>query len=1342
MLIIDNLLDEVFSELFDDAVSGFRKRWEEKKVKDQISEGIHRVIEDEKKNRYYDALDRVVHNSRILQDYAASLKEGFDKFDLEKRLHSLGRQVFLTDEERVYVIPVIRRLCQIIEDGLRSNLSDDARYLAGEIATKTQQLERKLDELNDRIGIATNTPLTDYTSHSIPEHRGIPLIKRFIIPAELGDHIDTIDDIPLPIECIKQDRLILFMSTAGSGKTYTLYQIFDEAESNHYQVIFYRLNEIDRSQNTALKALSEGKVSLNEADDNNVVILLDGFDEMLKEGAQDWLAQILRGIVNNYSGVHIVVSSRSNADYHQLENIGFKPYRIKPLNQGDIEKYLVDNDVDKAAFLKQVEINDLSDFCLNAFYLAEMVGIWRQEQSLPSNSKLMEAIISKRINKDSDKYATVSALMERHIQDTRHRFERIALIMQCIHRDYLTKDELLKIIGNEDQAILEYHGLWEKDNFDRWKFAHNNFREYFAAVALSKRSLEEIKGFIGCGTDSPFIRPSWHNTLSFLVALGGNDELQNWIISIQPELILLFERDRFTERKRAELFIQLMEQTKEEHHWLDLDYSYRQKLALFVSSPGAVRYIIDELKSDIPIRQKQNLLRCLKFFDTFYEHSNDVVETVFGIAYAPNNPDYYRADALRVMEHHPEIFFDQVEEVAEILRTATEESVRYGALLFLQASGTDEEYFDAVINELERCREKPPTLISLRIATDRIINSIQQETSAYALLCYLRNNIAHIYGDFEDDAFMRCCEIGTATYSGNDDRILKCLIEIVEAGYMLISHEKLHAIRQYMLETHTVNLFLDAVWEQKIVFYRVGMLYDLMSDEMALALLDYVSSGRISFSDLKTIISLLPYNDPWQTKLIELTRFRTGESIIIDPPVDYKAKQAREHQAFFDTLFDECAFSDLAKKVCRIMGEETPIGKSITHADADKLNLIHENKMLSDWYYLIRRIVPDDSQLAFGEYKKAIDDWDVFRFCAAEETLKSHEESINISNRQREWLSQYALETLHKYDIKSAFQIKDSRATYPMLLSVCLSVIVLIDIECDRDLAIQLLSIPSPILKAESPDQLPAYAVKWLDEQTITSTIISNIHAGELNPYTASAYVHYCLDHEVIECKSDIIAYLIDKDRNCGFVFAEVEYITKLFGEDVLLEDVLPYCDDDRLLECIATHIHLGKKSDELDSKLWNWYRETKDTKWLKYLINRNDVNALEEYLNLSQESLAALNGEQRRIDPEVTDAIRSVYKVECLDSVIGLLMVASDPRFVERAEAGFGLSNSCWGAITNIAKSNYAMTVDALEANKHRGNDVFNEWIVDIIQKIKSNKEFAYDAALSFENAYMLTAR
>ena len=55
-MVIENLLNEIFSALFDDTVTGFRKRSNEKKVKDQISDGINRVIEDEKENQYYDPL--------------------------------------------------------------------------------------------------------------------------------------------------------------------------------------------------------------------------------------------------------------------------------------------------------------------------------------------------------------------------------------------------------------------------------------------------------------------------------------------------------------------------------------------------------------------------------------------------------------------------------------------------------------------------------------------------------------------------------------------------------------------------------------------------------------------------------------------------------------------------------------------------------------------------------------------------------------------------------------------------------------------------------------------------------------------------------------------------------------------------------------------------------------------------------------------------------------------------------------------------------------------------------------------------------------------------------------
>lgn len=1339
-MLIDSILDEIISILFDDVAASVKQHINDKKIEKEIRDGINHIIEIEKNNENYDVLDRFLSNSHILQDYFSSVKEGYGSFDINARIDNLVAQMKLSDLTGSYIKSVVKRLCQVIEGKYRNSLSFGNKYLLCHMDADTQTIIRNQERVLDAIKNIPRFALSDFPSHRIPNCDGRPLIKRYIIPMNQGDFANNNGTLPLPIECVKQEKRVLLLSDAGFGKSYTLYQLFHEAVSENLQVVFYKLNEIEIGQENALVALTKGNVRDVNYKGNNVVLLLDGYDEMPEEGAHDWLIRMIRDIIQIYPDIQIVISSRSNANYSALINIGFKPYRIKPLNQSDVEEYLDENGVNKAAFLKQIDNNQLNDLCLSVFYLSEMIIIWRREQSLPSNSKLMEKIVDARISKDSDKYTHVSMRLEQDIRETQYRFERIALIMQCMHRDYITTNELIRITGDHDKTTLEYHGLWSKDNADKWKFAHNNFREYFAAVALSGKNLDEIKVFIYPETESSFIRPSWHNTLSYLIALYRKEDLQDWIISIQPELIFLFEKDRFTQGKRAELFIQLMDKKKEDHLWLDMDYSYRQKLVLFASSAKTVRYIVDELKKDISIRQKQNLLRCLCFFDEYYENKDDVINTVFEIANDTNNPDYYRADALRVMESQPQMFYGCTEAVSKMLYTATEESVRYCALLFLEASGTAEDYFNAVLIEWKRCMERHPVLISLERVVDRILNSICREPSASAILCYLKENIKQAYNSVKDEVFARCCEVGASTYSGTDDRILKCLLDIAKEGYFLISHEKYHAIRQYMLRTKTTSVFLDFVLEQKIAYYKSSILYDLMSEEMALLLLDYLRSDKISFSDMKEIIKLLPYNDPWQIKLIKMVLRRTGINIKIEPPVDYNAKIAQEHQAFFDMLFDKRAFSDLAESVCAIIGKETPIGKSVDHVDAGALMQIHANKTMSDWYYSIRSIARDDSQLTFGEYREVIGNWDEFCFYAAESMLKNHDDSIVISDRQHEWLSQHALNTLARFDLKSVIKVNKGRATYPALLYISLSIMQLIDIECDRDLAIQLLSIPSPLLKAEQENQLPTYAVKWLDEKTITSTIIANIHAGELNPYTAPAYAHYCMEHGITECKDDIIAYLIDKEKNNGFVYAEVEYVVKLFGVDTLLEAVLPHCDEERLLECIVVHIPLEKESDELDCLLWDSYSRTKDIKWLRYLIKRNNNNALEEYIKLCRDSLASLDKQLRGIVSKSEDAIRAVCKTNCLDSLINLMKVVSDPEFLDETEYGFGIGNSCWEAITNIAKANYSLTIATLEKNRFGENETFNERIGDLIQRIKTGREYSSDIALSFESAFMLT--
>lgn len=1334
MLIVDNLLDEVFSYLFGETVSRFRKIRSEKKARDEIKY----VIENEKENGYYDALDRILSSSCLLQDYASSLYAGSDGFDFEERLQKLGEQLHLTDMERAHVFPVVRRVCGILKRARENQLGDDTKYIKGVIDNSTRILIDKMDELGDKLNTPKRIPLSAYPSHRIPGRGYGPLITRKIIPMNQGDYQNESNKLPSPIEYLKKEKRILLLSDAGFGKTFTLYQLYYEAEEERFYTLFYRLKEI--AGDNALVALAEGKVDVENPTGDDLVILLDGYDEMLEENAQNRLARIVQQIIQRYPHIRIAISSRANADYGLLEEIDFVPYRIKPLNQTDVEAYLDENEIDRGAFFEQVEMQRLGSLCQNAFYLSEMVILWHQKGALPSSSELMDSIVTERIAKDSGKYAYTSTQMERHIRDTRYRFERIALIMQCMHRDYLTEEELLRVAGDRDSAVLEYHGLWVRGSESKWRFAHNNFREYFAAVALSRKSLDEIKGFISCGTDNPSIRASWNNTLSYLIPLYKKSDLQDWIVEIQPELIALFETDRFTERQRADLYIQLMECLKKNNRWLETEYTYRKKLALFSSSSEAAKYILTELQSDVSIRQKQNLLRCLRFFVSFYEYEEDIVKTVFGIADDSNHPDYFRAEALRVMESQSKIFADYAQAVSRILDSASDESVRYEALLFLEASGTVERYFDAVSNEFKRCTKRFPTLISLRIAIERIICNITEEASSYALLSYFRENLAHIHGSFEDDAFIHCCEVGAKNYSGGKDRILQCLIDIVKTGYLLISHEKYHAIKNYMRNTSTADVFLDAIISKRIAYIRSYVLLDLMCDEMVCSMLNYLRLGKTSIPELKAIVNQFPYKNPWQMKLIESIHYQTGERIEVQPPVDYQAKQAREDQSFFDALFDERAFSELGARVCAIIGTDTPISKSLSHSGSDKLQRIYEDKALSDWYYLIKTRVPDDSQLTFGEYKKAIEDWDEFRFDAVEGFLQNHGDSIVISAQEREWLSQFAQKTLARFDIKAAITIDKGRASYPAMLCLCLSVMQMIDMECDRDLAIQLLSVPSPILKSGSPNQLPTYAVKWLDEPTITKTIISNIQAGGLNAYTSPSYTHYCLEHGITECKQEIIAYMLDSEKNDGFVYAETEYIAKLFGIETLLSEVLPHCKEARLLECIVTQVPFGVKSDELDHLLWDFYRKTKYGKWLKFLINRNDVNALAEYCKLAKDCMSLPKMGQNVSASEVSDAIRTVYKIECLEPLIDLLKLSCEAGFSDKTEAGFGLNNACWEAISNIAKTDFFPTIEALGANKQSGNSEFEERVGDLIQRLKALKEYSNDVAMSFDCALMLT--
>lgn len=68
------------------------------------------------------------------------------------------------------------------------------------------------------------------------------IITRHIVP--IGNPIADGTQMPIPFEYLKQKKLIVLLSEAGQGKTFTLYQICQEAERQQYHPIFYHLQSL------------------------------------------------------------------------------------------------------------------------------------------------------------------------------------------------------------------------------------------------------------------------------------------------------------------------------------------------------------------------------------------------------------------------------------------------------------------------------------------------------------------------------------------------------------------------------------------------------------------------------------------------------------------------------------------------------------------------------------------------------------------------------------------------------------------------------------------------------------------------------------------------------------------------------------------------------------------------------------------------------------------------------------------------------------------------------------------------------------------------------------------
>lgn len=1192
-----------------------------------------------------------------------------------------------------------------------------------------QLKENGVESIRTLTPIRYKRKLSLLCSPGIPDLKGATLITRYIVPASTYTNDYKEAQLPLPFDYLKQEKRIIVLAEAGHGKTYSLYQIFNEALHQGYHPFFYFLRSLPEMNVLSMIAQDEIEV------DEKVVFILDGLDEMSSE-KRAWLLQNIENTASLYPEVLIIVSSRSNLVLSQPNTDKFKMFTIKDITAEEITGYLGKLDIDAQQWIQQVAAQNLEQFCTNAFYLTELINIWQLNGALPNRSSLMKEIVDSRIRTDIGRIQDKSVILSQRVSDAQKAFERVALIMQCMQSFSLSPEQMDRLFEAEKQQIMSCHGLWTVLDDGSFGFTHNNFREYFAAVSLSHKSFTEIKRFVGEGNELKTIKPSWNNVLSYLVTLYTPHELQDWICEIQPSLIILFEKNRINDEFIADTLQRIMNIHKEQHSWIDPNYTILRKLAAFCSVPGSVLYVINEIEQPQTIRHKKNLLRCLAEFTFYFDQAQRVKETVIAIACNKAEEVSVRSDAFDVMRNHPELFIELTDNAAALFQNETNEYLKYSILSFIERTGKAEQYIDIVIDAYDKYSHRESHFISYKILIDRIFTCIQEVSTADSLLRYLLEGKIRLFNEESAKLFSICCNVGMKHYNGDDDCILLSLLHLIGEAKRLLSHSIYDTISRYIVYTQTELLFVRHIVAHQPLDRCGYILSQIVSDSIIDTIISMLSDKEIDVLIVKHIISFLPYGDEKAKKLIRAVFIYTGEVVQTAPPKDHEHERFINHQRFFDALFDKVLFDALVDELIAFLGGSPEISDESLHKLTSDLSLNKE--ALLDCYFSLQHIIPQNQHVLIENYNKYIKDWNAFCYISAENSIHRH--SININHEQETYLKTYCLEYFENSNIDEAVEVSENRLSAPELLFASGRLFHRLSIQSSEELALKLVALPSVIFDHDNYDQIPQCLIALISEDKLKNRVIELMKSTKLNSYSAPAYIHYCLEHQISECKEYVVHYLLDNAQKEGSTYWELEYLEKMFGIGLIISDILPHCENDDMLLSISARIPTQVVSQVLEDKLWEAYQTKKDICWLGELIKHNSVKGLLEYYKEATERMTLPDMVGEPAVPETTEAIREIDSVQCLSVLIDLLKLSYNVSFVDREF--FGLKSSCWNAILTIGQSNYTETRAILFAAQKRDClSAFDYALLDLIQAMDEVQQRALDQPVDFETAIILAS-
>lgn len=419
----------------------------------------------------------------------------------------------------------------ITTEVLKIGIGETAKLIFSKILSK-----KWIDEYKNGRSIVEQLTSLDVHSDYIVKHVSRAMKMRTIHSSE---NDVMLNDIYHPLTILHEkneikvgDNFLLsnnditnIIGFAGQGKSTILRKILLEAIKSGDKIPFFmELRKVERSgiEHSLLRILNELGVNANGESlasllkSDNVVLLLDGFDEISSEMRENVLEE-MNALNRNYN-VQIISTSRDGTEI--CAESGVVNYKVNKIKRSDIisilRKLSQSNEVEQdtlSQIFQMLKGNNTLVETMNSPLLVTLFYIcYPHLDSIPNSaiefySKLFTTLYFrhdkiknyKRERKSkitpSEAFEAFCALCFKSLYDNRQDFTHHSIL------EY-TKQSL-KLCGIEDcqpedmaYDFIDITCLIQKDGYDRYVFLHKSIQEYHAAEYVKSLSLDKKKSFM------------------------------------------------------------------------------------------------------------------------------------------------------------------------------------------------------------------------------------------------------------------------------------------------------------------------------------------------------------------------------------------------------------------------------------------------------------------------------------------------------------------------------------------------------------------------------------------------------------------------------------------------------------------------------------------------------------------------------------------------------------------------------------------------------------------------------------------------------------------------------